>query len=163
MMCALVLIYFDSSRLGHTIKTNCIKLLSYCWSRDKPNFDVLEKGLWINFPPHFVNEFLGKTFLILYYINCPNLIVWLPLLFDIWGNICNVIACFPGCNAIDFEINFSFLIKPFFYTTNKSKWKFKYPKNKKSFKNEIKGFEMRKIVSDLSESTPLIENKCMKY
>ena len=43
------------------------------------------------------------------------------------------IVCFPGCDVINFEINFIFLIKPFSYITNKSRQKFKYLQNKKIF------------------------------
>ena len=47
------------------------------------------------------------------------------------------IVCFPDCDEINFEINVIFLIKPFFYMTEKSKWKFKYLEIEKSF-GEIK-------------------------
>ena len=51
-----------------------------------------------------------------------------------------------------FEINIIFLIKPFFNMTNKSRQKFKYLENEKSFQDEIKkhfssflnGFQWRK-------------------
>ena len=33
------------------------------------NFGFLEKGLGIASPPHFVNDFSGKTFLMLYAVN----------------------------------------------------------------------------------------------
>ena len=36
-------------------------------------------------------------------------------------------------DVISFEINLIFLIKPFFYLNKKSKQKFKYLKNEKSF------------------------------
>ena len=47
--------------------------------------------------------------------------------------MCIAIACFPGCEVINFEINFIFLIKPFFYMTKNSKQKLKYLENEKSF------------------------------
>ena len=43
--------------------------------------------------------------------------------------ILQLIVCKPGCNFINFEINLSFLIKPFFYVTKKSRLKFKYLEN----------------------------------
>ena len=51
---------------------------------------------------------------------------------------CIAIVCFPVCDAISFEINLIFLIKPFFYMTKKSRQKFKYLQNEKSFQGEIK-------------------------
>ena len=49
-----------------------------------------------------------------------------------------VIVCFPACDVINFEITLILLIKPFFYMTKKSRQKFKYLKNKKSFQGEAK-------------------------
>ena len=43
----------------------------------------------------------------LYSINRPNFIAWLSLLFEILGNICIAIICFPVCYYINFEINLS--------------------------------------------------------
>ena len=43
-----------------------------------------------------------------------------------------IISC-PVCDVINFEINLSFLIEPFFYVTKKSEQKSVYLKNKKSF------------------------------
>ena len=37
-------------------------------------FEFLEKSLEIVPAPHFVYDFLGKIFLMLYYINWPNFI-----------------------------------------------------------------------------------------
>ena len=106
--CSLVLIYFNSPQMLHAIKT-----LNY-WSRDMLKFDFPEKGLGIVFPPHFVYDFSRKIFLMLYSINWPNFIVWLPLLLEILGNMCIAIVYYPGCDVMNFEINFIFLIKPFF-------------------------------------------------
>ena len=50
------------------------------------NFDFLENGLGIVSPS-------------------PNLIVWLPLLLEILGNMCIKTVYFPGCDVIIFEIN----------------------------------------------------------
>ena len=82
---------------------------------------------------YFVYDFSRKMFHVLYYIICPNFIVWLPLLLEILGNVCIAIVCQPGCNVINFEIDLIFLIEPFFYMTEKSRQKFKYLENKESF------------------------------
>ena len=65
--------------------------------------------------------------------------------------ICLAIVYFPGCDVINLEINLIFQIKPFFYMTKKSRQKLKYLENEKSFKGEIKGLQLPKIVSDLRE------------
>ena len=43
--------------------------------------------------PHFLHNFWRKIFLLLYSINWPNFIVWLPLLCEILGNMCIAIVC----------------------------------------------------------------------
>ena len=57
------------------------------------NFDFLDKGLGIISPAHFVHDFLTKMFLMLYSINSPNFIAWLPLLLEILANMCVAIVC----------------------------------------------------------------------
>ena len=64
-------------------------------SIDMFNFDFLKKGLGIVSPPHFVHDFSRKRFLMLYCFNWPNFIVWLPVLFEILGNMCIAIVFFP--------------------------------------------------------------------
>ena len=61
----------------------------------------------------FSAYFLKKILLLLYYINWPNFIVWLPLLCEILSNMCITIVCKPGCDAMNFEVNLILLIKPF--------------------------------------------------
>ena len=56
--------------------------------------------------------------------------------------MCIVIICCPVYDVINFVINHSFLIKPFFNITKKSVQKCKYLKNEKSF--EMK-YEMKSI------------------
>ena len=107
------------------------------------NFGFLEKDLGIVSPRHFVYNFIRKTFATLYSINSPNFIFWLPLLLEILCNMCITIVCFPGCGVINFENNLIFLIKTFFYICKKSRQKFKYLENKKSFKCEIKSIFQR--------------------
>ena len=119
--------------------------LNLAYNKSKPNknfrlfiqrhaqFWFFRKGLGIVSPPHFLYNFSRKMFLILYSINWPNFIVWLPLIFEILGNICIAIVCFLDCDVINSEINLIFLIKPFFHLTRKSWQKFKYLENEKSF------------------------------
>ena len=57
------------------------------------NFAILDKGLGMVSPAHFVYDFSMKMFLMLYSINRPNLTAWFPLLLEILGNICIAIAC----------------------------------------------------------------------
>ena len=40
--------------------------------------------------------------------------VWLPLLCEISGNMSIAIVYEPGCEVMNFEVNPTFLIKPFF-------------------------------------------------
>ena len=70
--------------------------------------------------------------------KCPNFISWLPLFREILGNIYIVIVCETGCDVINFEINFIFLIKPFFHMTKKSKQELKYLENEKNIQDKIK-------------------------
>ena len=76
-----------SLRLGHRIKTNV-----------GPRYDQFkfsEKGRGPVSRPYYVYEFSRKLFLMLYSINWPklNLIVWLPLLLEILGNMRTAIVC----------------------------------------------------------------------
>ena len=48
------------------------------------------------------------------------------------------VISFPVCTVINFEINLSFLIKPFSYMTKKVKTKFKYLQIEKIFLGDIK-------------------------
>ena len=89
------------------------KALHY-WFRDMLNFDFLDKSLRIVSPAHFVYDFSTKMLLMLYSINWPNFIAWLPLLLEILGNICIAIVFYPGCDVMDIEIDLIFLVVPFF-------------------------------------------------
>ena len=57
------------------------------------NLDFLDKGLGIVSLAHFVYDFSTKMFLMLYPINRPNFIVWLPLLLETIDNMCIAIVC----------------------------------------------------------------------
>ena len=65
-----------------------------------------------------------------YCINWQNLFVWLPLIFEILGNMCIAIDCFTGFVIKKFKINLFFLIQLFLY---KSRWKIEYLENKNNF------------------------------
>ena len=54
------------------------------------------------------------------YINRPKFITWLPLFFQISGNVvCCKCFFFPVWDVINFEICLNFLIEPFSYKTKK--------------------------------------------
>ena len=97
------------------------------------NLDFLEKGQEIVSLLHFVYDFSREMFLVMYTINRPDFIAWLPLHLGILENMCIAIVCSPGCDVINFEISLIFLIKPFSCMTKKSRQKFKYLENEKSF------------------------------
>ena len=78
------------------------------------NFDFLDKGLRKISPAHFMYDFSTKMFLMLYSINRPNFITWLPLLLEILGNMCITFVCYLGCDVMDFEINLISLTEPLF-------------------------------------------------
>ena len=61
--------------------------------------------------------------------HCPNAFTSR----DVRQYMCCNFICLPVCDVMNFEINFSFLIRPFFYMSEKSRQKFKYLKNKKRF------------------------------
>ena len=71
MVSTLVSICFTSPRLGHTIKTNCMKLQTVDpdFDFDFLNFDFLKKGLGLVSPIYFVYDFSRKIFLMLYSVN----------------------------------------------------------------------------------------------
>ena len=76
-------------------------------------------------PSHFVYEFLRKMFLMLYSVYWPNFIAWLPLLFEISGNMFIVIV-FPQLlffDVIGFKIYLSFLSESFPYMIKKVRTK----------------------------------------
>ena len=112
--------YYISIALKLAFNRNKLFKILHYWSRDLLNFDFLDKGLGIVSPAYFVYDFSTKMFLMLYSINWPNFIAWLPLLLEILGNICIAIVCYPGCDVMDFEINLIFLIEPFFLHDQKA-------------------------------------------
>ena len=115
-------------------------------------FLKIRRALELVFPGHFPHNFWRKTFLLLYSINWPSFIVWLPLLCEILGNMCIAIVCKPGCDIMNFEVNLIFLIKPFFLHDQKvlTKTEISWGRknllrwNAKHFSSFLKSFQSRK-------------------
>ena len=55
-------------------------------------FKKIKRGLGLVSLPHFPQNLSRKIFLLLYYINWPLFIVWLPLLREILDNFCIAIV-----------------------------------------------------------------------
>ena len=51
------------------------------------------RGMELVFLPHFLYNFWRKILLLLYSMNLPSFIAWLPLLREILGNMCIAIIC----------------------------------------------------------------------
>ena len=119
MKCNLVSIYFDSYDLGT--------------SKEMLNFHFSGKGQEIFSTLHFVYDFSRKMFFMLFSINWANIIVGLPLLLKILGNMLIAIVFFPDCDVINFEINLIFLIEPFFYMDKKSRQNLNILRTKRDF------------------------------
>ena len=102
---------------------------SFIWGKSKRN------SYSIIFSERFLKK-LSMSFM-LYAITWPNFIVWLLLLLEILDFMLIAIVSFPGCDVINFEMNFIFLTKPFFPTwLKKSEQKFKYLQNERSLWNK---------------------------
>ena len=98
--------------------SKCIetKLQTTCFHVTLSLFKKSNKGLELVSLPYFLQNFWRKIFLLLYSINWPNFIVWLPLLCEILGNTCIAIVCKPGRDVMNFEVTLILRIKPFFPT-----------------------------------------------
>ena len=79
-------------------------------------------------------------FLVLCSNNWPNFNVWLLLLLEILSNMCIAIVFFLDWDVINFKIKLIFLIKSFFYITEKSRQKLNIFRTKKAFKMKWKLF-----------------------
>ena len=148
-VCSLVSIYFDSPQRAYN-KNKLYKTLGY-WSWDMLKSEILEKGLGIVSPPHFVYDFWKKMFLMVYSINWPNFIVWLPSLLEILGNIRIAILRFPGFDVFFFFNQVIFLhgqkVKTKFWISWERKEVLRW--NKKHFSSFLKAFQLPKIASDV--------------
>ena len=73
-------------------------------------FKKTKRGLELASLLHFMHDFWRKSFLLLYFIIWPNFNVWLPLIREILGNMCIVIAyCIiilsvGHCDTVDFRV-----------------------------------------------------------
>ena len=63
---------------------------------------------------HHHQHFSTKMLLMFFSIILVNCIVWFSLLRELLGNMYTAIFCFQSYDIINFEIDFVFLIKPFF-------------------------------------------------
>ena len=109
--------YMASWWLSKYIET---KLHSTCFHLILRFFKTyIKRGLELVSLSHFLHNLWRKIFLLLYSINWPNFIVWLPLLCKILGNMCIEFFCKPGYDIMNFEVNCIFLIKPFFLPDQK--------------------------------------------
>ena len=66
------------------------RLLDFTWYKA---FFKNQKVVW-NFASlsHVLHNLWRKIFILLYFINCSNFTVWLPLLCEIFGNMCLLIV-----------------------------------------------------------------------
>ena len=72
--------------LNFAYNKNKLSITLDCWSRDKLNFDILEKGLRIVPPPHYVYDFSIKCFSCyilltdqISWYNCPYILRYLVI------------------------------------------------------------------------------------
>ena len=77
------------------------------------DFDFIEKGLGIVFPPHFVHDFSRKMFLVLYSINWPNFNVWLSLLLEICTSYRTVSSAIWHIFRVKFPVRFLIKFRTF--------------------------------------------------
>ena len=134
---------------------NILKLLAFILCKAFKKKKNEKRGLKLASLSHFLHDFWRKLFLTLFYLltkfHCLTA-------FTSWvlGNMCIVITCCLVYDVMNFEINHTFLIKPFYCITRKSGQKCKYLKNEKSFSHEIKNifssflkcFRLSEIVLD---------------
>ena len=89
-------------------------------------------------PLHFAYDFLRKFFSCYILLTDPISLSDCLYFLRYWTNCVLQLFVSQFVTSKIFEINLIFLIKPFSYMTEKSRQKFKYLENKKSFKEEIK-------------------------
>ena len=111
--------FFSNWGLPNILKLRCWPLAFTSYKAFLKN----EKGSGSSLPVSVSTWFWRKPFLMLYSINWPNVIVWLPLRLEIFGNIYIVIICVPVCDAINFKIAVHILTKPFSYMARKVRTK----------------------------------------
>ena len=74
---------------------------------------------------HFFGKGLGIDYPLLFHVTLTDQISLSDCIcfWEILDNMFIAIACFPGCDVINFEINLIFLTKAFFYVTKKLRQK----------------------------------------
>ena len=72
--------------------------------------------------PHF-QHILKKIISVILFYYLTRFLFWLSLHREILGNTCVAIVCLPGCEVINFEINFILPINLFFLYDQKVKIK----------------------------------------
>ena len=93
-----------------------IKVLTTYFDLQKSFFFFEKKRSGTSLPASFSPWFLKTIFFMLYSINWTNL----PLLLEILDNMWISIIFLPVCDVINFDINLSLLINPFFYMSKNS-------------------------------------------
>ena len=96
------------------------------------NYDFPGRDLGLVSPPHFVYDISKKCFAC-YIILTDQISLSNCLYFSRYWAICVLQLFVTDCDVIETEMNFIFLIKSFWYMTKKSRQKFKYLENKRSF------------------------------
>ena len=101
---------------------------------------------------------IRKMFVMLHCINWTSFIFWLPLLLKILGNMCIIIFCSPGCDAIKFEISLIYQVVLLHDQKLKTKiwvsWEQKelLRWNEKCFSSFLKVFQLLKVIPDLKSA-----------
>ena len=100
----------------------------------------LKNKMWpeTSVPVSFSACTLQKNVSHVIFYDWANSILCVPLVLKMLGNMLNVIICLRVCYIITFQINLSFLIKPFSYMIKRSEQKFRCHKNEKCVEHEIK-------------------------
>ena len=107
MVSTLFLIHFVSPRIGHTIKAYVVKF---------------QKKVWGKFLQHILCIVFQENFFWFYILLTDQLLMLgnqAFYLFEILDKMYIIIISFLVDDVINFEVNLSFLIKPFSYMTEK--------------------------------------------
>ena len=75
------------------LKFSEIKLQTICFYLMKTLFKKKKRGLELVSLPHFLYDFWRKMFLLLYSINWPNFIFWMPLIREILSDMGIATVC----------------------------------------------------------------------
>ena len=78
--------YVLSKNVETKLQTTCFYLIYSFLKKQQRDLELVSLT-------DFVHYFWRKIFLLLHSINWPNFIVWLPLLREIFSNLCIVIVC----------------------------------------------------------------------